>query len=89
MRRNVLVHGWLLTFYYVSLAIYAIAIQSHANKYASDCVFMGIQILIFLGWATLLSRRGETVEIWPEVTKAEYDATTAAKEQLLRIAREL
>jgi hypothetical protein len=50
---------------------------------------MGIQTLIFLGWATLLSNRGETVEVWPEVTKAEYDATSAAKEQLLRIAREL
>jgi hypothetical protein len=89
MRRNVLIHGWLLASYYVSTAVYAIAIQAHANKYASDCVFMGIQTLIFLGWATLLSNRGETVEVWPEVTKAEYDATSAAKEQLLRIAREL
>jgi hypothetical protein len=89
MRRNVLIHGWLLALYYVFTAVYLIAIQLHVNKYASDCLLMGIQTLIFLGWTTLLSGRGETVEVWPEVTKAEYDATTAAKEQLLRIAREL
>jgi hypothetical protein len=89
IRRNVLMHGWLLAPYYVSTAVYAIAIQSHANKYASDCLFMGVHTIIFLGWATLLTRRGETVEVWPEVSKAEYDATTAAKEKLLRIAREL
>lgn len=89
IRRNVLIHGWLLAPYYVSTTVYEIAIQLHANKYTSDGVFMGTQALIFLGWATLLSRRGETVEMWPEVTKTEFDATTAAKEQLLRIAREL
>jgi hypothetical protein len=89
MRRNVLVHGWLLALYYVSTAVYAIAFQAHANEYACDCLFMGIQTLIFVGWATLLSRRGETVEVWPEVSAAEYEATTAAKEQLLRIARDL
>jgi hypothetical protein len=79
----------LLAPYYATIAVYAIAIQLHANKYTFDCLLMGLQTLIFLGWATLLSRRGETVEVWPEVTKAEYDATTAAREELLRIVREL
>lgn len=89
IRRNVLVHGWLIAGYFAARALSAMAYILRMNPPIAATAHMLVQVPLFLAWIVLLSKKGETVDVWPEATEAEYAAERARTAGLIDIARKL